>query len=228
MGPLRLLVTFTLLYSATLAAQVPELVPYRAEYTVHADGFKVGEMERRLQRQEDGSWVLENTLYTTGLVALFKKDRLTERSVIAAGEEACRPLEYVYRYSGRNKDVVERLTFEWNDHRAASLRDGRTTYMTIEDGTFDKLAHQLALRRDLARGLTRMEYKVADRSKIETYAFEVVGKERLVTSVGTFDTVKVKKGTTTLWTAPELDYLVVQIVQEEDHTLASYITKLKR
>jgi hypothetical protein len=224
MGLLQLFALFSLLYGASAGAQTLELAPYRAEYTVHADGFKVGEMTRSLQ-QEDGNWVLENTLHTTGLVALFKKDRLTERSVMGA---AGQPLEYVYRYSGRNKEVVERLTFDWNDHQAASLRDGRTRYMAIKDGTFDKLAHQVALRRDLARGLTRMAYAVADRSKVETYEFEVVGKERLVTSVGTFDTVKVKKGTTMLWAAPELDYLVVQIVQKEDHTLSSYITALKR
>lgn len=226
-------IILTLLLSAALsgatfaASAVPQ--PYKAEYTVHADGFKVGEMTRKLKPLGNGTWQLESSLYTTGLVALFKKDKITERSIWHNGADGLVPISYHSHYSGRSKEVEERLAFDWDRGVVTSLRDGRETDVPLTAGVMDKLVYQFALRQDLANGASRIEYKVADRGKIETYAFKVVGREKVVTSLGEYDTIKVKKGTTTFWVAPALDYLVVQIVQQEDdHTLSSYITDVDR
>lgn len=224
---LALLLSAALSGAAFAASAVP--MPYKAEYTVHADGFKVGEMTRKLRPLPDGTWELESSLYTTGLVALFKSDKLTERSIWQNGAEGLMPISYHSRYTGSSKNVVERLAFDWERGVITSLRDGRETDVPLTSGVMDKLLYQVALRRDLASGASHIEYQVADRGKIETYEFDVLGREKVVTSLGEYDTIKVKKGTTTFWVAPALDYLVVQIVQhEDDHTLSSYITDMDR
>lgn len=222
---------FALLLSAAAvsASAAPLLEPYTAEYTVHLNGFKIGELTRKLEPGANGTWVLENTMYTTGLASVFKKDRVTETSVWKPGEENPIPLTYKAHYTGRSKDVTEGLTFDWDRGIVTSLRDGKETAVPLHKGVLDKLMYQIVLRHDLARGRKDISYEVADRGKIENYEFEVLGKEKLVTVLGELDTIKVRKGTTTFWCAVELDYLLVQLVQEEDsHKVASYITDMKK
>ncbi len=222
-----LLLSLLLTPAAGCALEQP--APYTAEYTVHANGFKIGELQRSLQPGEDDTWVLESTLYTTGLVALFKRDKLTERSVWRNREKLLQPIDYLYHYSGRSRERLERVEFNWEKREITSTRDGESKRLPLRKGVLDKLMFEVALRRDLATGAKHIEYRVADRGEIRTYVFDVVGEEQLVTSIGKLDTIKVTKGETTFWCAPALDYLMVQIVkQEDDYALASYITALKQ
>src|SRR5512140_2817222 len=45
---------------------------FTAEYTVQADGFKVGEMSRAVKALGNDTYLIETRLHTTGLVSLFK------------------------------------------------------------------------------------------------------------------------------------------------------------
>ncbi len=127
------------------------------------------------------------------------------------------------------KIFFERLRFDWQERTVASLREGEETEVAVRPGILDKLLYQVALERDLSAGEKHLEYTIADRGKLKTYDFDVVGREQVVTALGTFQTIKVRKEDVTLWVAPALDYTVVQLVQEkEDYTVASYITGLDR
>ena len=63
--------------------------------------------------------------------------------------------------------------------------------------------------------------KQKDYKKMKEYYFEIMGEERVYTSLGSFKTIKVqhkrykKEKNITLWCAPELNYLPVKIIQEE-------------
>lgn len=198
--------------------------PFTARYSVHVNGFKVGEIERNLKISPAGQYVLENVMYTTGLVALFKKDRALERSTWRLDKGRVVPVEYFAHYTGRSKDVVERLDFDWGNNTVSSLRDGATKAVELVEGTLDKLGHQIILRRDIATGKKHIEYQVADRGEIKPYIYDVIGKEDVVTARGTVNAIKVQKGTTTFWLAPQWDYLLVKLVQEnDDSTFASYL-----
>ncbi|MCW8829747.1 MAG: DUF3108 domain-containing protein, partial [Gammaproteobacteria bacterium] len=65
---------------ASLQAAVA-IEPYSADYTVQYNGFKVGEMSQRLERRDDGSYLMETVAYATGIAAWFTKDRVIERSI---------------------------------------------------------------------------------------------------------------------------------------------------
>lgn len=200
--------------------------PFTANYSVQLSGFKIGELTRKLYRQEDGLYVLENYTYTTGVVAWFKKDQALERSTWRYQGQTMIPVNYYAHYTGRAKDVVERLDFDWTRNIVTSLRDGKITELPVAIGTPDKLGHQILLRGDVARGMKHIEYQVADRSAIKPYVYDVIGSEELVTARGKVTTIRVQKGTTTFWLAPEWDYLLVQLVQKnKDGIFALYLQK---
>lgn len=196
------------------------ILPYTAHYEVSYSSLKVGEMTQRLQRGGDGQHVLQTTAHTTGVVSWLKNDKVTEESIWYEAQGELLPLSYRYRYQGRSKDVLERLDFDWQAGEVESLRDGKLTTLTVTPGTYDKHMYQIALRRDLAKGERRIAYSVAERSKIKSYAFEVVGEEHIDSeSFGSLDCLRVKKGTTTIWVAPDFDYLPVRIEKDEDGSL---------
>lgn len=198
--------------------------PFTAHYAVHYNGFKVGEIERRLEVQAEGRYMLETTMYTTGLVALFKEDRATERSTWIYRDDVMQPLEYHAEYSGRAKDAKEHVDFDWDQGVATADRRGVVARLPLTAGVLDKLSHQIVLRADIMRGLRQMEYPVIDRNEIMPYHYEVEGEENVVTARGTLRAIRVRKGTTTFWVAKDLDYLLIKLVQEnEDGTFASYI-----
>ncbi len=202
---------------------------FDAHYTVKLDGFKVGELEQRGASQADGTYLLETIMYTTGLVHWFKSDKVVEQSVMRQVDDTLQPLTYSYRYTGRNKDVVERVDFDWNKGRVSSLRDGKITILPAEKGLLDNQIYQLLVRRDLARGLKKMSFRVAYRSSISSFDIVVDGEETVTTPFGKYRAIKVSRGATTLWCAPDLGYTVVKLAREEDdHTATSYITSLTR
>lgn len=213
-----------LLNTAAGLADTYQPLPFTARYSVHLDGFKVGELERRLYVEPDGRHVLEQIMETTGVVALFKKDRLVERSAwIHEGGQAI-PLGYHAHYTGRAKDTEERIDFDWQQQTATSQRRGKTKELPLVAGMTDKLMHQIMLHSDIATGKECLEYTIIDRNKVKTYAYEALGTEALVTARGMVNTIKIKRKDTTFWLAPEWDYLLVQLLQEnDDGTIATYI-----
>lgn len=203
--------------------------PFHARYSVQYNGFKIGEIERTLRVGADGRYVLENSMYPTGLVALFKQDRAFERSTWRYDGATAVPLQYYAHYTGRAKDITEQLDFDWPHHQVASLRNGKTTEVPLPPGTLDKLMNQMVLRGDVAAGKKHMQYRVADRGKITTDVYNVTGREKVVTDRGTVEAIKVTKGTTTFWLAPQWDYLLIKLVQKnDDSTFASYIQAPER
>ena len=217
------------LIAAPVNADNFKLETFDAHYTVKLDGFKVGELEQRVALQNDSTYLLETIMFTTGVVHWFKSDRVVEQSVMLAVDDTLQPISYSYRYTGRNKDVVERIDFDWNKMQVSSLRDGKITLLPAEKGLLDKQVYQLLVRRDLARGLKSMSYRVAERSRLTTFDVVVRGEEMVATPFGKYKSIKVQRGATTLWCAPDLGYMVVKLEREEDgHTATSYITSLTR
>jgi len=220
---------FLWLSSSALAAEPFYLKPFEAHYSVYGLGLvKLGELKQRFYRKSDDTYVLETVAFTTGMTAWFVSDRTEEQSVVRVADGTLQPLLYAYHYTGRNKDVVERIDFDWAKGEVRSLRDGKITVLPLSKGLLDKQIYQLLARRDLAQGMTSMSYQVAYRSSLKTYELKVLGKEDIETPFGTFKSLKVQQGATTLWCAPDLGYAIVKLAREEGgHTLTSYITSLK-
>jgi len=235
-----LLITAAILLASPVLAtpeqeSTPPISAYIAHFEVEVAGIKMGEIERSLKQRADGLYEQSSLIYTTGLLSVFRADRFEEHSLWRWQHNVPLPQRYTYHYTGGSKgEVYEQLDFDWQQMAVDSLREGKTTTLKIEPGVVDKLSYQVALVRDLRSGKREFLYKVADRGDIRHIRYEVVGEEMVSTPWGKKRTIKVKRKTltdervTVLWFAPELDYMVVKLIQNDNGTeMSASITDLK-
>ncbi len=217
-GPLAFALAGAALLLAATAARAAALAPFEARYRLSLGGLTVGEMRLVLRTAGDGRYLYEMASRPRGLLALFRRDTLTERSLWERGPDgAPRPLRYERIQTG-SRERRARLVFTWSADGSGRVRNevaGRPWAMAVPPGTLDRLLVQLALRRDLAAAREPLEYPVADGGKLKRYRFAVLGRETVTTPAGRFETVKIqrlrRKGKPPLyfWLAPRLGYLSV-------------------
>ena len=203
---------------------------FDVHYELHAAGLQVGTTKISLAPLEDGH--LEYTTFSraTGAAALLGRYEILERSILERSGSRLRPLHYTYRRSGRKPRRVE-VFFDWAEGRAANHVGGETWEMRIPEATLDKQSQLLVLMQDLAAGERPASYRVADGGKLKIYLFHYLGRERVSTALGDFDTLAVERTradstrTTTFWCAPALDYLPVRVEHREGdrHRLVLHI-----
>ncbi|NIR61777.1 MAG: DUF3108 domain-containing protein [Gammaproteobacteria bacterium] len=215
---LRRAAVLWLLPLASLAAPSAPLDPFDAKYTVRAKGFKVAEMTLSLQRDGEARFLYRARTRAAGLLALFRDDRVDEQSLWIYYEGSIRPLRYRYDHTGRDEPRHVRLRFHWERGVVENTVSGDSWRMDIPPGTLDKLAIQLAVMLDLRRGERALTYPIADGGKLKTYRFEIVGRERVETPAGEYQTVKLRRQreddderVTHFWCAPTLGFLPVQV-----------------
>ena len=207
--------------ASSLLAAESALRPFTASYNVQLNGFKVGELTRSLKQLDDSSYRLETYARTTGLTALFVSDVAKEVSLMQMVGSELLPLKYEYNYTGRGRDVSERQKFDWQQGRLTSLRNGNRTIIDLAPGTLDKQVFEIAMRQDLEQGMLAGSHQVAVRGRIRDYDYQVLGNERIVTRpFGEVDTIKVARGTTIMWLAPEHDFMLVRIQQQDRNNKA--------
>lgn len=211
-----------LLAGAAVAAEPAAMpAPFTATYTLRVNGVPIGRMTRTHAAATDGAWTFRSESRASGVAGLFRKDRITEESrwTVAAGRVL--PAEYSYRQTGGRKERSVTVRFDRTAGRIETTVNSDRWRMPDADGVLDKLLYQLVLMRDLAAGMTQLDYRIADGGRIKDYRLVVVGNERLPTALGELDTVRVvrqrsdSKRETTLWCAPSLAFLPVRVDYRE-------------
>jgi hypothetical protein len=193
---------------------------FTADYTLYAKGFPMGEGTRSLKMRPDGAFVFESLGETSGLVSLFKKIYIEERTVFTRKDGKIRPLEYTYRQTGY-KSRLNTISFDWMKQVAIHTFKNQTKKFSLEEGTLDKLLYQVVLMEELKQGKRELEYKVVRKGKIKIYKPTLLGEEKVDTGIGSLKTLKYErystnqKRHTTLWCAPNLHYLPVQVEHVE-------------
>lgn len=211
-----------LLGVSSLGGAAPMLPEFEARYSAYKGNLRIAESVVRLRRL-GSTYVYSSVTAPVGLLALFRQDEVSERSVWTPHGGGIRPLEYHYLHkrSDKNRDVA--LHFDWQEGEVANTVQGHTWTMDIPDGTLDKFSVQLAVMLDLRRDDATLRYQVADGGKLKQYRFRRLGTERVKTPAGEFDTMKLQRlrrrdndRETFLWCAPTLDYLIVRMEHVED------------
>ncbi len=230
-----------LLTSSLLYAEVPEqpveIPPFIAHYELlRNDNMKIGEVKRTATTQEDGATVFESYSKTTGLAALFIKDKITERTTFTLDSNTIQPQNYLYDRQGGKRARTAKLNFDWAKKSVSNAINGDAWKMEIPLGTQDKLSYQLQLMLDLQAGEKHFEYPVADGGILKHYRFILLGSETIDTPMGKLETIKLKreraansKRKTTIWFAKSLHYLPVRIKQgkSEDEFITLEIKKIE-
>lgn len=194
---------------------------FSVTYTLNKGPLELAEMTRHLYKNDAGHYVYESFSKPIGIARWFTDSTLLEKTEWIYHEDQLRPLRYSYDRKSSRKNRHVKLEFDWQRMRVVNDINNDAWSMTITDGTQDKLLFHLSVMVDLIRGKKPLDYHVADGGRMKTYNFKMLGEERIETKLGKMKTIKLEqpgKRDTTLWCAPELNYLPIQAEQEEDGT----------
>ncbi|KAF0191419.1 MAG: isoprenoid biosynthesis protein [Gammaproteobacteria bacterium] len=215
-----LLVT-AILIPPNLAGAVSLPRTFTANYEFTRNGILLGEVQRTLRANGDGSYVYESVSQAGGMIAWFVKDKLIERSTWRWTGSRIKPQTYLYHHFGGKKQRRVELAFDWQNGIVTNTVDNDPWTMKIPENTLDKLVYQFSIMIDLQNNRSELIYPVADGGELKTYHFEIVGEETLQTPMGVFKATRINriggKRPTTIWCAKELDYMAVRIEQTEDN-----------
>lgn len=221
---LRLLTTLGTLLFFSLAHATPLPQKFTAVYTVKKSGITIAETKRVLSRISgpDGTqYQFESITRPKGIARMFTDGQVVERSLWNYFQSQPRPEHYTFFNSGSKKNRNVQIEFDWEKNQVINIINGEPWSMPLEYGTQDKLLYQLRIMQDLPSNNAALRYPVADGGKLKYYEIKIIGKERVRTKLGTFDTLRLVyvKGSrkTTLWCAEQLGYLPVRIEQQKNN-----------
>ncbi len=219
---LKIIISLAAVLGSLTSLAEPELKPlappvFTAEYSLYRAGAKVARIRRRISPMADARFEYFSETKTVGLVALFRKDHIIEKSIWDFAASRPKPSLYTYQHTGGKKDRRVSVEFDWEQLKIINTINGDAWQMPGTPEVMDKLLYQLAIMLDLEAGKARASYTIADGGKIKNYSFEKLGRERLQTPLGEFDTIKMirykdnRTRTVTLWCAEKLRYLPVKV-----------------
>ena len=211
----------------------PEIPEFSAVYELRRNNIRAAELTRTLSCQDDGLCRFRSEGRTVGFADLLLRGRIEEFTRFRLDADGIHPRDYSYRQRARgDNDEYVRLFFNPATGRVNSRGDDEWQD-DIEGEVMDELLSQLRLAMAVRAGETEMEFTVVEGDgEREVYRFEVGETERIETDAGTFDAVKVQRvggserRTTTMWFAPELEYIPV-VVKQEHVERENYTATLK-
>ena len=205
---------------------------FDVDYTLYSNDTKIGEMERRFFQHEDGNFAFVSQRRTTGLISVFRNEKILEESHWRYTETGYRPIRYIYQHTSRKKNRDVEIDFDWPNKRITNRVNDSTWKMKTQPGILDKLLYQLAIMTSLKSGVVPESYTIADGGKIKQYLFEHLDDEVIKTPLGDFKTMKLarhKPGSdqdTFLWCAYDLQYLPVKVsITEKEGRLTTAVIK---
>jgi len=224
------------------ASPLPELKPFVATYMVTAMGLEGINVTNSLSlnklNPEHYEYHFKSYSMPVGLLAFKKDETRNEQSRGLIKKGKIHPERYSFlQYNDHETRRDVELDFDWSKKEVLNNHKHKNNkwLMSIPLHTLDKLSYQLSLMLKLASKPGKLfSFSIADGGRLKEYHFEILGEERVYTSLGSYKTLKIhhqrykKDKNITIWCAPELNYLPVKIVQEEtgkpsfNSTLISY------
>lgn len=201
---------------ASASAVAGDLTPHRAEYKVRVS-IVSGELNTELRATETG-YVATHVVKPTGLSRMFTNGRMEVSSEFTAAEDGVRPVTY-HAIDTIGDDPEAHITFDWENNLARGTVGDEDVALQLEGLSHDAVSIQYELMHDLMNAQPSASYVLFDVEKMRVANVRNVGTKKVRTKAGDFDVVGIehqKEGSsrkTTLWCAPELDYLPVVIEQ---------------
>jgi hypothetical protein len=214
------LLTAGLLISAGAMADASLLSPYTANYHLDRKGIGSANSTFTLSKQADGGYQYQSVLHPTGIAALVLGD-VTQTSMFKAVNGRPQSSTYNYEEKGKHADS-ETIQFDWSTNKATSTENDKTRKAALSDNSVDVQLVQLLLATDAAAGKVPDSYEIVDHGEATTYSTKALPDAKLRLQSANYQT-KVyaltdvtdasKKRTITVWMAPSLHFLPVQIQQ---------------
>ncbi|VAW95907.1 hypothetical protein MNBD_GAMMA21-1578 [hydrothermal vent metagenome] len=129
-------------------------------------------------------------------------------------------MAYRYHQYGGKKEKKHTLIFDWDKGQISN--DYLNKPFPLKAGTQDLLSFQIQLMHDLQMNKKSISYIIADKKRVESYSLQYIKESTIETPFKTLDTLELisnkirNKTQFKIWSAPELNYLPVQIVKTDD------------
>jgi hypothetical protein len=210
-----------LLPLAPAQAADAEIRTFTARYDFTANRLLVARMERSLQANRDGSYLLRSKSVAAGMLSMLLSDNIDESSVWILADGRPRPLKYQYHHTGRKQGERHAvLDFDWKKGVVTNRINDDPWTMKVPSGAQDKLLYQYTMMRDLMEERPVLSYDIADGGELKNFTFERLGTESIATTLGRLQAVKLQRihgsRRTVIWCAAALDYIPVRIEQHKD------------
>jgi len=195
--------------------------PFIAEYNIIHKADLVGKGIRQLKWLESGRYEFS---YNTQIDWLIFSDTRKEASTVSFDDNQVVPSQYVYDRKGTGRDKKYKWLYDIKNNQATNFSKKKQKELEIEfpKNIQDKLSYHLQHRINLINNTNQKQYSypvIGTSGKVRDYAFEYAGEEELMLPIGLIKTIKFKreknKRSTTVWFAPDLNYLLVKIYQQK-------------
>jgi len=201
-------------------AGAADLTPFVARYQAKYTWLSVGEIRLELKRDTAaGRWILESRGDASGLARLVASEPLVQTSWIEVEGDRVRPVKFRFDDGSDRASEDISIDFDWKAGRARGTSKDRVVDVGLPANAQDPVSFQFAMMITLQNGRQPGPLTMVDGPKPGTYEQTFLRKETVKTPAGTFETVVYNSGRpgasrqTTMWLAPSLGYLAVQVEQ---------------
>lgn len=207
---------------------------YKAIYNVDKFGTTVGRSTVTLN-QNDNEIHYSQNVKLVGFISYFKKDRVSENSLITKGDDGLLFNRYQYTHSNSKKNRNSLFEATWmkdeNNELIGKITGnsrGIKTSLTTNEPIWDTLSFQLALIDDVSSNNSTYNYNVISRGVIKQYKFSTIGEETIEIDDSEHKTIQLERRSnnkiTKIWLAKNKHYIPVLIEQYKDGDLDSTMT----
>lgn len=209
-------VSTTLLLTG-FSSQSFAMSPFQASYQFNYNGKNMGSATRTL-KQSGNNWTYVFAAKAGAIASATETSRFSLNGTQINSNS----------FSRTSKILVHNNTMSINFNPNAKIintkKDDKARSFAWKSGVLDELNAELQLREDLKTSGLKSSYPIADAKEVESRRFVKQGAEKVKTSYGTFDTIKVvmkhdkPNRDTIFWLAPKLDYAPVKVSHQDGNT----------
>ena len=209
---------------------------FTANYVVFRNGKDLGTATIRFSDMGNGRWELTTKTIGTGIAAIAGVE-INERSLIRWNDGKPETLDYSFSQKTGWKDKQRSIKVNAQNKSIVSQDKDKTYSLKYQSGILERHAITVAIMQDLSQGKRGdLVYPVADRDELNNQLYRVSGNEKLDTTLGSLNSVKVQRirenanrKTTTLWLALDKQFVPLRIEQKEANgdTIEMRITGLR-
>ncbi|MCW8038139.1 MULTISPECIES: DUF3108 domain-containing protein [Acinetobacter] len=200
----------TALLFTGFASQAFAMSPFQASYQFNYNGKNLGSATRTLS-QSGNNWSYVFVAKAGGIASATESSSFS----FSGGSITSNSFKRTSKILVHNNTMS--INFNPGAKTINTKKDDKARSFAWRAGVLDELNAELQIREDLKNGSLKSSYWIADAKEVEARKFVKQGAEKVKTSYGTFDTVKVvmkhdKPGRETVfWLAPKLDYAPVKM-----------------
>ena len=209
-------VSTTLLF-AGFSSQAFAMSPFQASYQFSYNGKNMGSATRTLSKSGN-NWTYVFAAKAGAMASATETSRFSLNGNQIMSNS----------FNRSSKILVHNNTMSINFNPGTKTihtkKDDKARSFAWKSGVLDELNAELQLREDLKVSGLKSSYAIADAKEIESRRFVKQGSEKVKTSYGTFDTIKVvmkhdkPNRDTIFWLAPKLDYAPVKVSHQDGKT----------